>query len=72
MNLSRDLHGQLELYVAGALDIDELDAFATHLDACTVCAERLPTLMETAAALIPDSPAPLHIWESIRLSIQSR
>lgn len=72
MTLSRDLHDQLELYVAGGLGIDELDEFVSHLDTCTDCAERLPRLMETAAALIPDSPAPLHIWESISVSIQSR
>ncbi|MGF1618380.1 MAG: zf-HC2 domain-containing protein [Acidimicrobiia bacterium] len=72
MNPSRDLHDQLELYVAGGLDIDELDEFVTHLDTCTVCAERLPRLMEAAAGLIPNSPAPHHIWESISLSIQSR
>ncbi len=66
------LHDQLELYVAGALAVDELDAFVAHLDTCSDCAERLPGLMEAAAGLIPDSAAPLHIWESIRLSIQAR
>lgn len=64
-----NLHDQLEFYVAGALTDRELELFVAHLDWCETCTSRLPELMETAATLIPDSPAPHHLWASISRTI---
>lgn len=70
MNAAGFPHDQLELYVAGALDIEALDSFATHLDECTMCSARLPILMNTVAGLIPDSAPPTHVWTRITEAIQ--
>ena len=67
--MSRQLHDLLELYVVCALDGEELDTYVTHLDDCDVCTTRLPAVMEAAAAMIPDSPPPRHLWASISAAI---
>jgi hypothetical protein len=66
---NRGRHELAELYAIGALQGDELAAFDDHLEACALCRAQLPRLMETAASLIPDSPAPSRVWRRILASI---
>ncbi|HEU4320640.1 MAG TPA: zf-HC2 domain-containing protein [Acidimicrobiia bacterium] len=65
MSHSNDIHDQLELYAAGALDDKELIAFDNHLSRCALCRSRTPALFEAVAALIPDSPPPDGTWDRI-------
>jgi hypothetical protein len=60
-----DIHDQLELYAAGALDEEELLAFDDHLSRCALCRSRTPALFEALARLIPDSPPPDGTWGRI-------
>ncbi|MFZ0013250.1 MAG: hypothetical protein WAL25_03950 [Acidimicrobiia bacterium] len=65
MNRARAPHDLAELYAIGALQGDDLETFDDHLEKCARCSVQLPSLMETIAALIPDSPAPSRVWGRI-------
>lgn len=70
MTQRQEIHDQLELYAAGALEVHEMIAFDDHLVRCALCRSRAPALFETAAALIPDSPSPWTIWHRIVAGIE--
>lgn len=70
MSRPNDIHDQLELYAAGALDDNELIAFDNHLANCALCRSRTPALFEAVAALIPDSPPPAGTWSRIVSAIE--
>lgn len=72
MSRSFTIHDQLELYSAGVLTAAETIAFDDHLLGCRECQSRAPSLFETAAALIPDSPAPERTWSRIVAAIEER
>jgi len=69
MSRRRELHDLAELYSIGALQGDDLRDFDDHLEVCALCRAQLPPLMDTAAALIPDSPASSRVWGRILASI---
>lgn len=71
MNQPADVHDQLELYAAGALNEEQLIAFDDHLERCALCRSRTPALFEAVAALIPDSPPPAATWSRIVAAIES-
>jgi hypothetical protein len=64
-----ELHGQLALYVNGALTQAELIVFDDHLQRCSDCQSQAPRLFETVAALIPDSAPPRQTWSRIVAAI---
>lgn len=70
MNPNVTMHDLAELYAVGALHAQELSSFDDHLEVCAQCGSRLPSLLEAVAALIPDSPAPSHIWDRIVSAIR--
>jgi anti-sigma-K factor RskA len=57
------------LYALDALEGDELQEFEVHLDACAECAAELALQRTAVAALVPDGPAPSHVWDRIVLEI---
>lgn len=64
------IHDDLELYAVGAMSSRELLEFDEHLRACGLCQSRAPRLFQTLAELIPDSPAPTHLWAKIVSAIE--
>lgn len=72
MSDATSFHDQLVLYVTGVLTKAEMVAFDDHLQRCEDCQSRMPQLFETAAALIPDSPAPRQTWSRIVSAIARR
>jgi anti-sigma factor RsiW len=60
-------HEQAAAYALDALEHGEFRAFETHLGSCTVCAEELPSLHGTAAALAyaVDAPVPAPLGASL-------
>ncbi len=66
-------HGTQELIPLFALDAlpePERDAVDAHLDSCMVCLEQLGRYLAVTAALVPDQPAPRHVWGAITASIE--
>lgn len=66
------IHDKLALYATGTLPDAEMIAFDEHLQRCHDCQTRIPSLFETAAQLVPDSPPPERVWSRIVSAIDKR
>ena len=53
------------LYALDALEGRELQDFEAHLGSCMECAAELAAQRAAVTALVPDAPAPTHIWDRI-------
>ncbi len=59
----------IPLYALDALPEPERDAVDAHLDSCMVCLGQLGQYLLVTATLVPDQPAPRHVWGAITASI---
>jgi anti-sigma-K factor RskA len=59
------------LYALDALEGSELVEFETHLGTCEDCAAELEVQRTAVAALVPDGPAPTHVWDRIASEISA-
>jgi anti-sigma-K factor RskA len=57
------------LYALDALEGSELAEFEAHLGTCEECVAELEAQRTTVAALVPDGPAPTHVWDRIASEI---
>jgi hypothetical protein len=67
-------HGALELiplYALDALPEAERGSVHEHLDSCPVCLDELGQYLAVTASLMPDQPAPSHVWPRIQAVIEA-
>lgn len=57
------------LYALGALEERETAAVEAHLANCELCANELAIYESVTASLVPDGPAPTHLWAGIEAEI---
>lgn len=55
----------LALYAVDALPVDEVAQVESHLAGCQECQMELDRYAASAAQLVPDSPAPVAVWDRI-------
>lgn len=60
----------VELRALDALEDHELKEFDAHLGECEICQLQLAEARSIAAALVPDSAAPDHMWDRIVADLQ--
>lgn len=66
------LHDLLPLYALDALDDSESCEMQRHLDYCATCLTELSGHLAVTAAMVPDRPAPDHVWARIATEISDR
>jgi anti-sigma factor RsiW len=66
------LNELVPLYALDSLEGDELHAMRGHLDACDACVRELARYSAVMSNLVPDEPAPPHVWERIATAIGNR
>jgi len=59
----------IALYALDALERNEEIAVEEHVRGCPVCPEEVDLCRLVAGTLIPDAPAPSHLWDRIARSI---
>lgn len=68
-------HGQLTdlvpLYALDALDGEELTVLERHLRSCELCQDELDGFRSVTSALVPDEPAPDHVWDRVATEIRT-
>lgn len=57
------------LYALDALEGDALLQVEAHLETCEICADELARHRSVTSTLVPESPAPDHVWERIEAAI---
>ncbi|MEX0796204.1 MAG: anti-sigma factor [Acidimicrobiia bacterium] len=59
----------IPLYALDALEANEVAEIESHLMECEICAAELDSHRAVASALVPDGPAPEHVWDRIQGAI---
>lgn len=65
------LFEMVDLYALRALPAYEEGDLEHHMGSCPLCQLELDAAIAVAAALIPDSAAPIHLWERIVAELES-
>ncbi|MGB8362858.1 MAG: zf-HC2 domain-containing protein [Acidimicrobiia bacterium] len=61
----------VDLYALRALPADEERTLEHHMQSCPSCERELDTAISVAAAIIPDSEPPHHLWDRIVAELDS-
>lgn len=59
----------IPLYALDALEANEIAEIETHLMECEICADELDSQRAVTSAMVPDEPAPEHVWDRIQGAI---
>ncbi len=73
MSDRHDCGGDAAAYVLGALDKEELEAFARHLTDCVVCRDEVDALRHVSDALamaVPQYPASAHLRRQVMRGVR--
>lgn len=63
------IHELIPLYALDALDPNEVAEVESHLLECEICAAELDSHRSVTSAMVPDGPAPEHVWDRIQGAI---
>ncbi|CAN5788694.1 hypothetical protein BH23ACT4_BH23ACT4_02930 [soil metagenome] len=59
----------IPLYALDALDANEVAEIESHLVGCGPCSAELDSQRAVTSTMVPDEPAPAHVWERIESAI---
>jgi anti-sigma-K factor RskA len=74
MSDTHQFSGDAAAYVIGALELDELQAFRTHLESCPICRDEVAALQQVADTLpmaAPQYEAPKHLRQRVLADVRS-
>lgn len=63
------IHELIPLYALDALEPSEVAEIESHLLGCEICAAELDSQRAVTSAMVPDEPAPAHLWDRIQGAI---
>jgi anti-sigma-K factor RskA len=74
MSDTHEFSGDAAAYVLGALELDELQAFRTHLETCPICRDEVAALQQVADTLptaAPQYEAPKHLRRRVLADVRA-